>query len=192
MMRPFIYESMRTAQRQRKCVHCKEVFVPNYRSAQRQHFCSKPECRQARKRQSQQAWLAKAGNEDYFRDARNAQRVRDWQKAHPDYWKNTARYRRRTLQDDCSGQAAETQEVEAASPSRTLQDLCSMQTPLLLGLISMLVDSTLPDDIATSTRRLVAKGHSILGVVPGMTLENSLHEKTCPSSRPAPESATPL
>jgi len=183
---------MRTARCQRKCLHCSELFVPDYRNARRQYFCSKPQCRQARKRQSQQAWLAKPGNEDYFRDPRNAERARDWQKAHPGYWKNTARHRRRTLQDGCSEQTAGAQQVESASPSRTLQDLCSMQTPLLLGLISLLVDSTLPDDIATSTRRLVAKGHSILGVVPGMTAESSSHEKTCPSSRTAPESAAPV
>jgi hypothetical protein len=165
------------------------MFVPDYRTGPRQRYCAKAECRQARKRQSQQAWLAKPGNQDYFRDQRNAQRVRDWQKGHPDYWKNTTRYRRRTLQDGCLAQAAHPEQVEPASASRTLQDLCSMQTPLLLGLISMLVDSTLPDDIATSTRRLLAKGHSILGVVPGMTAQSSLHEKTRPPSRTTPESA---
>ena len=52
-----------------------------------------------------------------------------------------------------------------------------MQVPLFVGLISMLVGSTLPDDIASSTRRLVIKGHDILGMVPGMNLERLLHEK---------------
>jgi hypothetical protein len=41
----------------------------------------------------------------------------------------------------------------------------------------MLVGCTLPDDIASSTRRLVIKGHDILGMVPGMNLERLLHEK---------------
>jgi hypothetical protein len=45
-------------------------------------------------------------------------------------------------------------------------DLCAMHLPLFVGLISMLAGSTLPEDIATSTRRLVAKGHDILGMVP--------------------------
>jgi len=69
------------------------------------------------------------------------------------------------------------EEVQAASPARTLQDLCSMQTPLLVGLISMLGGSTLQDDIALTTRQLVAKGQDILGMTPGMNLERSLHEK---------------
>jgi hypothetical protein len=138
------------------------------------------------------AWLAKLENQDYFRDAKNAERVRDWQKAHPGYWKKTARYRRRTLQDGCSEQTAAPQEVTPASPSRTLQDLCSMQLPLFVGLISMFVGSTLPDDIATSTRRLLIKGHDILGMVPGMNFERLLHEKTRPQSGAAPESPTPV
>jgi len=180
---------MRTAKRRCKCVHCNELFLPDYRNGGRQRFCSRVDCRKAQKRQSQQAWLAKPGNQDYFRDGKNAERVRDWQKRHPSYWKNTARYRQRTLQDGCPAQVPVAQPISPNSPSRTLQDLCSMQTPLLLGLISMLVDSTLPDDIANSTRRLLAKGHGILGMVPGVNLENSLHEKTCPQCRTAPQSA---
>jgi hypothetical protein len=139
------------------------------------------------------AWLAKPENHNYFRDAKNAERVRDWQQAHPGYWKNTARYRRRTLQDDCSdpipAQAVVPHEIAPTYPSCTLQDLCSMQMPLLVGLISMFVGSTLPDDIAASTRRLLIKGHDILGMVSGMNVKNSLHEKTCPQSGAAPESA---
>jgi hypothetical protein len=136
--------------------------------------------------------LAKPANQNYFRDAKNAERVRDWQKEHPDYWKNTARYRRRTLQEGCPeplpAQAPAAEAVPPISPNRTLQDLCTMQTPLFVGLISMFVGSTLPEDIATSTRRLLIKGHNILGMVPGMNFENLLHEKTCSPSGATPES----
>jgi len=135
------------------------------------------------------AWLAKPENQDYFRDAENAQRVRDWQKEHPGYWKKTTRCRRRTLPDGCSEQATGVKEFAPSPPDRTLQDLCSMQTPLFVGLISMFVGSTLPDDIATSTRRLLLKGHDILGMVPGIKPEKSLHEKTCPQPGAAPESS---
>jgi len=165
---------MKTPRCRHKCLNCNELFLPDYRSAQRQRFCLKPDCRKARKRELQRAWVAKPENQYYFRDAKNAEHARDWQKEHPGYWKNTARYRRRTLQDGCSEQATAVQEVEPNSPSRTLKDLCSMQVPLFVGLISMFVGSTLPDDIATSTRRLVIKGHDILGMVPGMTVEKSL------------------
>jgi hypothetical protein len=175
-----------------KCLHCNEYFVPNYRSAARQCFCLKPECRKVRRQQSQKAWLAKPENQDYFRDDKNAARVRQWQQAHPGYWKNTTRYRRRTLQDGCLEQVPADESPVSDAPQRTLQDLCSLQTPLLVGLIAMLAGSTLQDDIATTTRRLVAKGHDILGRVPGVNSERFLHEKTCPQAGATPESARPV
>jgi hypothetical protein len=133
------------------------------------------------------AWLAKPENQHYFRDAENAERARNWQKEHPGYWRNTARYRRRTLQDDGAEQAPEAQSVASTPPDRTLQDLCAMQVPLFVGLISMFLGSTLPDDIANNLRRLLIKGHDILGMVPGVNLERSLHEKTSPQSGATPE-----
>ena len=107
---------MRLPSRRRKCLHCKELFLPNPRAAEWQRYCLKGECRKARKRAVQRAWLAKPENRNYFRDASNAQRVRDWQKAHPGYWKNTTRYRRRTLQDGCPAQVAADPSATAAIP----------------------------------------------------------------------------
>jgi hypothetical protein len=173
-------------------LHCNELFLPDYRSGPRQRYCLKAECRKVRKRELMRAWLAKPENQNYFRDAGNAERVRDWQKAHPGYWKNTARYRRRTLPDGCAEQTPAAPAGAPTPPSRTLQDLCAMQVPLFVGLISMFVGSTLPDDIARSTRRLLLKGHDILGMVPGMNLERLLHEKTCPQSGATPESSAPV
>jgi hypothetical protein len=179
---------MKPSKARQKCLHCKELFLPDCRTGHRQRFCLKPECRAARKRELMRAWLAKPENQNYFRDEKNAERVRNWQKEHPGYWKNTTRYRRRTLQDDCQEQATAIEQLVESTPARTLQDLCSMQIPLFVGLISMFVGSTLPDDIATSTRRLLIKGHDILGMVPGMNFERLLHEKTCPQSGATPES----
>ncbi len=92
----------------------------------------------------------------------------DWQKGHLGYWKNTNRWRKRTLQDACSEQVPLKLEVTPGSPTRTLQDLCSMQTPLFVGLIAMLAGSTLQDDIATTTRQLVAKGYRPAEKAPGL------------------------
>jgi len=231
---------MKPSGRRRKCLHCKEFFLPDYRNAQRPRYCLKPECRQARKRASQQAWLAKPTNQDYFRDAQNAQRVRDWQKEHPGYWKRAARYQRRTLQDGCPTQVAVAEPAAAqpsalkppqvvplpalvealpvvappltipllptvtapvvaqalptaaASPSRTLQDLCSMPIPLFVGLISMFTGSTLPDDIASSARCLLVKGHGILGMVPGVAAGKLSYEQASSQSGATPENPAPF
>lgn len=187
-----ILELMKPPQARHKCLNCKELFLPDYRNAQRQCYCPKADCRKARKRASQRAWLDKPENQNYFRDDKNAERVRTWQKEHPGYWKNAARYRQRTLQDGCSKQTITVEQLVENTPTRTLQDLCSMQIPLFVGLISMFVGSTLPDDIATSTRRLLLKGHDILGMVPGMNFQRLLHEKTCPQSGATPESPAPV
>lgn len=182
---------MKTQKRRCNCLHCKEVFLPDYRHRERQRFCFKAECQKARKRASQKAWLEKPGSQNYFRDKENAERVRQWQKDHPGYWKNGTRWRMRTLQDACSEQVPVKPEVTLASPICTLQDLCSMQTPLFVGLISMLAGSTLQDDIALTTRQLVTKGYDILGMVPGVNFER-VHEKTCPQSATTTENSAPI
>ena len=182
---------MKTPKRRCNCLHCKEFFLADYRHRERQRFCSKAECQKARKRASQQAWLAKPGSQTYFRDEDNSKRVREWQKDHPGYWKNTTRWRMRNLQDACSEQVPVNLALTPTSSTRTLQDLCSMQTPLFVGLIAMLAGSTLQDDIALTTRQLVAKGYDILGMVPGVNFER-FHEKTCPQSATTPQNPSPV
>ncbi len=95
---------MKSPKNQCKCLNCNELSVPNYRSGERQRFCPKADCQKARKRASQKAWLAKPENQNYFREADHATRVRQWQKEHPGYWKNSTRSQRRTLQDACPKQ----------------------------------------------------------------------------------------
>jgi hypothetical protein len=124
----FILEPMTPPQPRRKCLHCEELLLPDNPVEPRQCYCLQPDCRKARKRDHMRAWLAKPENQYYFRDDQNAERARDWQKEHPGYWMNTARYRyrRRTLRDGSSGQVPAVQEVAKTAPDRSLQDLCSM------------------------------------------------------------------
>ena len=75
-----ILEPMKPPRDRRKCLNCKELFLPDYRSGLRQRYCLKPECRKVRKRELMRAWLAQPENQNYFRDAKNAERVRAWQK----------------------------------------------------------------------------------------------------------------
>ena len=149
-----------------RCLHCNRLFVPDYRNRGRQEYCSTPECRKASQRARQQRWLSKPENRDYFRDARNVERVREWRRAHPGYWKRHPRRTPRTLQDACSIQPTVIQEVKpAALPdtcARTLQDVCQVQVPLLVGLISKFTDCTLQDDIVLQVRGLIAKCRDIL------------------------------
>lgn len=149
-----------------KCLHCKKIFVPDYRNRGRQKYCSNPECQAASKQASQQEWLGKPDNRDYFRGPENVQRVQQWRAEHPGYWKRRPRKPGGTLQDSCSAQVAVNEELpqkQAPQVSRpALQDLCEVKTPLLVGLIAQFTDTALQEDIVTFTRRLIARGQDIL------------------------------
>ena len=74
--------------RRRKCLHCQELFRADARNRGRQKYCLKLDCRRAAKAARQGRWLAQPENQNYFRDAQNAARVRAWQRAHPGSWRN--------------------------------------------------------------------------------------------------------
>lgn len=145
-------------QRQSKCLCCGDKFTVDVRNCGRQKYCPKRSCRAAGKAARQRRWLAKPENRNYFREADNAARVREWQRTHPGYWRNTARHKSRTLQDALLPQAPESHKENA---TLTLQDALRLQGPVLIGLIAHLSDSTL-HDIAQTSRRLLQLGQDIL------------------------------
>jgi hypothetical protein len=149
-----------------KCLHGKNLFVPDYRNRRRQKYCPTPDCQAASQRASQQRWLGKPDNHDYFRGAENVQRVRQWRAEHPGYWKQHSRKSRRTVQETCSVQVAVGEKLARNQarqvPPCTLQDLCEAKTPLLVGLIAQFTDTALQEDIVAYTRPLIARGQDIL------------------------------
>jgi hypothetical protein len=149
-----------------KCLHCKKLFVSDYRNRGRQKYCSNPECQLVSKRARQERWLSKPQNRDYFRGAANVERVRAWREANPGYWKRHPRKARGTLQDACSAQLPLFQELTPEPLSTAcrsaLQDVCQAQVPLMVGLVSNFTDCTLQDDIVPFIRRLIARGQDIL------------------------------
>ena len=149
-----------------KCLHCKELFAPDYRNRGRQKYCPAAACQAASKRASQQRWVSRPDNEEYFRGRENVKRVQQWRAEHPGYWKQPPRRPRRALQESCLAQAAgeevvaEKEAPQVSGPA--LQDLCAIQTPLLVGLIAQFSDTALQEDIVAHTRRLIARGQDIL------------------------------
>jgi len=136
------------------CRHCNEPFVPDLRNRTRQDYCSKPECRKARKVKSQQLWLAK--NPTHFKGSENVVRVQQWRHAHPQYWRRS------------SGSRTPPESVKQDSRRRPpLQDrLLALQdsvarNPLIIGLIAHIFGSTLQDDIEGHMRRLIIAGMEI-------------------------------
>ena len=182
---------MSSAPTRRKCRCCCKFFLPDARTTDRQHYCSKPACRQASKTASQRRWLSKAGNGDYFRGADQVRRVQAWRQSHPGYWKGQSRSSENT-------QTVGIQRTEADQSScnvprglpGTLQDYCLAQDPAFVGLISMVTGSTLQEDIATTSRHLLLRGQNILGLkIPGQSSSTtpSPHEEACaPTRSPSP------
>lgn len=153
---------------QRKCLNCGQSFCPDRRNVRHQQYCSQPACRKASKAASQRAWLAQAQNQDYFRGPENVLRVKLWRASHPGYWRRPEARRRQqgasgdALQDVCPAQAIETASDSGDRRSAALQDLLRDQTAVLIGFIAQFTGTTLQDDIARSTRRLVELGQDIL------------------------------
>ena len=148
--------------RTRKCLWCGDLFEPDPRSAKRQKCCAKPACRAALKAARQRRWLGKPENQDYFRGPEHIERVRVWRAAHPGYWRRGRAPPAGALQDAHSAQVIEPAEDFGTSAGHALQDALRLQGPVLIGLIAHLSDSTLQDDIAQTSRRLLQLGQDIL------------------------------
>jgi len=145
----------------RKCKCCLKLFRPDPRNRRHQSYCSAPACKAASKAASQARWLAKPGNQDYFRGPVNTARVKAWRARHPGYW----RKRRRTgpaLQDVLTVQPAVSSAKMDAVADTPLQDVISAQPAVLIGLIAHIVGTPLQDDIVRATGRLLRLGQDIL------------------------------
>ena len=142
-----------------QCLNCKRPFVPDVRSRGRQKYCRSKVCQAAGKASRQRRWTYKKENRDYFKGPDNAARVRAWQRLHPDYWKNTSRYRLRTLQDVDGVQIPNRRSKKANLP---LQDALRAQDHVLMGLIAHVSESTLQEDIALTARLLLQMGQQVL------------------------------
>ena len=146
---------------QRKCCHCKQFFLPDARHRRRQRYCAVRECRQASKGASQERWLGRPENRDYFRGPQNVQRVQAWRAAHPGYGRGRKR-KRAALQEMMKVQVAPAQEPVVPDDTVGLQETWRAQPPLLVGLIAHLSGAALQEDMAPVVRRLITRGQALL------------------------------
>jgi hypothetical protein len=150
------------------------LFVPNLRNWWHQKYCTKSECRHASKAESQRRWLSKPENRDVFRGSANVERMRQWRAKNPGYWKRPAKTHG-TLQElvpaPVPAQSPDNKEVAEKTSSPPLQDFFAAQSPLLLGLISHLIDSPLQENVEQAALRLLQKGQSILDMRSGMKMK---------------------
>jgi len=157
--------------------------VPDHRNRERQKFCKRPECRKVSKAASQQKWLQKPENKDHFKGPVHTQRVQEWRKQHPGYWR-----REIALQDPLNPQHTEINKQNAHFIKPALQDLLMVQPTVLIGLISSLIGSALQDDIDWALLRMQQYGQDILYGQPKTEGEND-DFKNPHFTRPGPQSS---
>ncbi len=136
--------------KKKKCKHCRELFLPDPRNAKRQKYCSKPDCRKASKKDSQQRWLSKPENREHFCGPTNVSRVQQWRKDNPGYWKKS----KNALQDSLIGQPTVNIDDTVKSVHNALQDSLITQPAVLIGLIAHFTDFALQDNIAKTLHLL--------------------------------------
>ena len=156
----------RQKSKQRSCLCCNALFIPDSRNQHHQQYCDKSECRKASKRAAQARWLNSSKGEGYFSGTDNADRVRAWRKAHPGYWKRKKAPRTEdvvALQDFTKVQVIEKTPDPEITQNHALQEFCFLQPALIIGLIANLTGCTLQEDIAATSRRMVDFGRDILG-----------------------------
>lgn len=149
--------------RSRKCKHCNQLYTPDPRNRWHQKYCEKPQCREASKQASQRKWLLSSNGQGYFCGSVHVARVQAWRKVHPGYWKRIAPKDATALQDVLSLHLSTRQTVTDGLTRHALQDICSVQPALMVGLIASLTGSTLQDEIAETTHRFIVSGRDILG-----------------------------
>lgn len=152
--------------KRKKCKHCSCLFIPDARNVKRQRFCQKTKCRKAGKKYSQQQWLQKPENQNYFSGPSNVERVRQWRSANPGYWRGKSINRQNALQDALKSQHADINKQKSKFASSALQDLLIAQPYVLIGLISSFTGNALQDDIAKTMDHLQQLGRDILNLSP--------------------------
>ncbi len=146
--------------KKKRCRNCRRLFIPDHRNRSRQKYCKKSECRRASKIASQKTWLNKPENTDHFKGPVNVQRVREWRKKNPGYWKRSKK--QIALQDPLKVQPAENIEDKDPFTNNALQDFLRAQPPVIVGLIANFTGSALQDDIASTLLRMKKYGQDIL------------------------------
>ena len=148
--------------KRKKCRNCKRLFVSDYRNRNRQKYCSEVDCHKASKAASQKKWLNKPENKDHFCGPVNVQRVQEWRKQNPGYWKRKRSNQADALQDPLTGQLIEKTHDNRQIATSALQDFLKKQPTVIIGLISNFIGSALQDDIAKTLLCMQQSGQDIL------------------------------
>ena len=146
--------------RRRKCKNCQELFKPDPRQLKRQKFCRKSKCKAASKKHSQQKWLNKPKNQDYFSGPANVVRVQEWRRVNPGYWKRKKHTKKPSSTADALQEIKFSKTLASKGNSMdliqiALQDSISGKTLILIGFDTHLNKNALQDIIDATDQETV-------------------------------------
>ena len=146
--------------RRRRCKHCDDLFKPDPRHLKRQKFCTKPECKTASKKYSQQKWLKKSKNQDYFSGSEHVIRVQQWREQNPGYWKRKKAKKilslfEHALQDTLFAKTPDGKGFQLDLTQDALQDMLSVKTLVIIGVNPHLNKTALQEIIDFTDRGAV-------------------------------------
>jgi len=150
----------KNARKTRKCACCGGVFVVEPRLGKRHRFCALPACRRAGHARARARWLKQNGGKAYHRGRASIERVQDWRRAHPRYWRRGRKSNSANAMRSLIAKA-----VAAAIGNDALQETIDMPLALVVGLVSRITKSTLHETIAKEVGRLMLRGHEILRAI---------------------------
>ena len=124
--------------RRRRCKNCHDLYHPDPRHLKRQKFCDKPECKIISKKYSQQKWLKKTKNRDYFSGPEHVIRVQQWRQENPGYWKREKSKKipalfDHALQDTLLAKTSDGKGFQLNLMQDALQDMLSGKTLVIIG-----------------------------------------------------------
>ncbi len=138
--------------RRRRCKHCYDLFKPDPRNLKRQKFCRKLACKIASKKHSQQKWLMRPKNKDYFSGPANVIRVQQWRQQNPGYWKGKKSKKvtsliKCALQETLSTKTITGKGFSSDLMQNALQDSLFAKTLVIIGFDTQLNKTALQDII---------------------------------------------
>ncbi len=153
--------------RRRRCKNCHDLYLPDPRHLKRQKFCDKPECKIVSKKYSQQKWLEKLKNRDYFAGSEHVIRVQQWREQNPCYWKRKKSKKipslfDHALQDTRLSKMLDSKGFQLSLTQDTLQDMLSGKTLVIIGFNPHLNKIALQDIIETEDKKTITLTPDIL------------------------------
>jgi hypothetical protein len=157
--------------RQRKCRCCKDLFRPHPAVRERQNFCSSSDCQKARKAANNRAF--KQRNPDYHKGPAAVERVRQWRRENPGYWRRSDKRAAAdstasaALQAEHVAQSAESEEFTAHLAMNALQAELQAQRFVIHGLTAHLTGCALQAELSSVLGQWHDKGMAMGAAAPG-------------------------